>query len=181
MIALLSRINLQGWIGLGSTVILAALLGLSAFKADHWHATALTNENLYRAEQVAHRQTIINYQNAAQKAQAADLANADRVKAEQAAINERTKTDYEARLANARAEYARLVRSYAAASGHSGGPAAAGVSGSGGSAGGPDGATAEDGLPLSDRLLATEQAIQLDELIKWVGKNLGVNYSGSRK
>ena len=42
---------------------------------------------------------------------------------------------------------------------------------SGGSAQAPR----EDGLPVSDRELATEQAIQLDELIKWVRQQHAVD------
>lgn len=38
------------------------------------------------------------------------------------------------------------------------------------SAGGIAEGTGEDGLSQSDRLTATEQAIQLDELIQWVRK-----------
>jgi hypothetical protein len=37
-------------------------------------------------------------------------------------------------------------------------------------AGEPDEAADQAGLSVADRLIATEQAIQLDELIKWVDR-----------
>jgi hypothetical protein len=36
----------------------------------------------------------------------------------------------------------------------------------------------EDGLSISERLIATEQAIQLDELIKWVRLQAAVDNNG---
>lgn len=179
--AFLRLINIQGWAGIGVSVILASMLGLTAYREDQWHSSSVAFESQFHAEQAAHRQTIINYQNAAETARRQDAANMARVQAQQAAINERTKTDYEARLASARAEYARLVRTYAGATSHSGSSPAADVPGPIGAPGGPHGATAEDGLSLPDRLLATEQAIQLDELIKWVRANTGIDYSGEHK
>ena len=48
-----------------------------------------------------------------------------------------------------------------------------------GAAPGPaDGAAEEDRLPVGDALLATEQAIQLDELIKWVKAQAAVGGTG---
>lgn len=42
-------------------------------------------------------------------------------------------------------------------------------------AAGPAQAAGQDRLPPSDALTATEQAIQLDELIKWVGAQAAVD------
>jgi hypothetical protein len=174
---LLKVLNLQGYIGIGVSVILAILLGLTAYKADHWHDTAVANANLYHSEQAAHRQTVINYQNAAATARKADAANTARVKAEQTAINERTKSDYEARIAAARAR-ADSLRPHAGPAANPGSPRTEDVPGAPGSSSGTPGATPKDGLSGDDRLIATEQAIQLDELIKWVNRNLVVDYSG---
>jgi hypothetical protein len=44
-------------------------------------------------------------------------------------------------------------------------------------AGKPDEAAAQDRFPLADRLTATEQAIQLDELIKWVERQAKIDPS----
>jgi hypothetical protein len=41
-------------------------------------------------------------------------------------------------------------------------------------------AAGEDGLPLADRELATKQAIQLDELIKWVRRQHAIDPTGQR-
>jgi len=46
--------------------------------------------------------------------------------------------------------------------------------------GGPDEAAGQDQLPQSDGLTATEQAIQLDELIKWVKAQAAVDPNASR-
>ncbi|HEX6071632.1 MAG TPA: hypothetical protein VFY95_01325, partial [Sphingomicrobium sp.] len=114
---------------------------------------------------------VANYRAAAEVARAADKANAGRVAAEQNAINERISDDYEKRLAAARAAGANLnagglrveARTAAADPGHGGGAPVPGLAVATGRA---HQAAGEDRLP--DALIATEQAIQLDELIKWV-------------
>lgn len=176
MMALLKLIDVQGWLGLAIVLPLAALLGLQAHKTALAHHETATVQAQLNAAQT----TIINYQQAAEKARQADLTNAQRVKAEQAAINERTSNEYEARLAAARARAASLRQQLEAAA-HSGRSPDAGVSRPGTATGSPDGAAAEDGFSVDDRLLATEQAIQLDELEKWVRANVGVNYGGETK
>jgi hypothetical protein len=45
---------------------------------------------------------------------------------------------------------------------------------------GPAEATGEDQLPVAERELATEQAIQLDELIQWVRRQAAVDPSPPR-
>jgi hypothetical protein len=47
-------------------------------------------------------------------------------------------------------------------------------------AGGPPQAAREGGLSVTDRLTATEQAIQLDELIKWVKAQASVQPNAER-
>lgn len=157
------------------TLLVAALLGgqlvmakmdLADVRTDLGTVTARLS-----AEQNAHKQTIINVRAAAEKARQADLANKARVEAEQAAITERTSREYEARIADARASAQRLRDQLAQASGNPRSPGAAPVPGSSGPASGADAAPAHPGLPpltLDERLVATEQAIQLDELITWV-------------
>jgi hypothetical protein len=90
-------------------------------------------------------------------------------------ISERTSHDFEARLANARARADRLQQSAIAAA-DPGSRGAASVPGLSSAAGGPSQA-AEDRLSLDEALAATEQAIQLDELIKWVERQHAIDPS----
>lgn len=102
---------------------------------------------------------------AADRAKREDAANAERVKAEQSAINERSAHDFEARIAAARAAAERLQRASAA---HSGSGGTTPVSAVPASSGGTAQASGQDQLSTTDALTATEQAIQLDELISWI-------------
>jgi hypothetical protein len=87
------------------------------------------------------------------------------VKAEQSAINERSANDFETRIAAARATAQRLQREAAA---HPGNGGSASVSGLSAAPSGTAQTPGEGGLSVSDALTATEQAIQLDELISWI-------------
>jgi hypothetical protein len=161
-------LNLQGMIGIAAALFLVTLFMVKAGEARHWRKQSARYEQLYLAEQGARAQTIANYRAAAETARRQDLANAGRVAAEQLAISERTTHDLETRLADARlrAQRLQLGRGSAAAAGGGGGAAAVPAArAAAGPAGGP---AQEDRFSLADRLLATEQAIQLDELIKWV-------------
>jgi hypothetical protein len=172
---LLRLLNVQGIAGLAASLALAVLLMLAKADARHWHKQSDQYEQLYRGEQAAFAGTVANYRAATATARAADLANATRVAAAQRTINERTQRDFEARLAAARAAAQRL-RVEA-------GNAAAGPRGRGkppmpglpAAPGGAAQAPGEDRLPPSDALTATEQAIQLDELIKWVKAQAAVD------
>jgi hypothetical protein len=174
---LLRLLNPQGIAGLAAAAILALLLIAAKIDARHWKKQSAQFEQVYRAEAKAHAATIANFRLAAERARAADRANAGRVRAAQAVINERTDHDYEARLAAARARAGGLRQS-AEAGGHSGGRRSASVPGLPAPASGPAQAAREDRLPDPDRLIATEQAIQLDELIKWVRAQAAVDPSG---
>jgi hypothetical protein len=164
---ILRLLNGQGIAGIAVGLALAILLIVEKVETRHWKKQSAGFEQLYHQEQAAFAGTAANYRAAAQQARAADQANVNRVASEQRAINERTNSDYEARLAVARAAAERLrLQSQTAADPRPRRdasmpriPAAAG-----GAAQGPG----EDRLPQSERLTATEQAIQLDELIKWV-------------
>lgn len=163
---ILRLLNPQGIAGLAASLCLALLLVLQKGETRHWKKQSDRQEQLYREEHSAFAGTVANYRAAAEAARAADRAAAERVAAEQRAINERTEHDYEARLADARARALRLqleTRAAAADPGRRGGAAMPGLPAAPGQ---PDEAAGQDRLP--DRLIATEQAIQLDELIKWV-------------
>ena len=158
-------INVQGWAGIAAGLALLALLLVQKGETRHWRKLGNQYEQLYRTEAAAHAGTVANYRAAVEAARAADRAAAERVAAAQRAINERTAHDYETRLAAARTAADRLRREGAAAA-DPGGRGTAPVPGLPAAPGGPAQAPGQDRLP--DALLATEQAIQLDELIKWV-------------
>jgi hypothetical protein len=152
---------------LGAALAAAALLWLVQSR-DHWRNTARANELRFQQEQAAHAATVANYRAAAEQARLDDAANLARVRADQAAISERTANDFETRIASARAAAVRLREQAAAPAADPGAGGGAPMPGVPAAAGTVAQAAGEDRLPQSDRLLATEQAIQLDELIKWV-------------
>jgi hypothetical protein len=170
----LRLLNVQGIAGLAVSVCLALLLMIQKGDTRHWRKQSEQFEQLYRGEQASFAGTVANYRAAVEAARAADKAAAERVRDEQAAINERSTNDLQTRLADARANAERLRR-LAQSSAHPGGGGGALVSGLPAAAGGADQAAGQDRLPLSAALTATEQAIQLDELIGWVRRQHSVN------
>ena len=167
----------QGIAGLAASLCLALLLVLQKAETRHWRKQSAQFEQLYHREQAAHRGTELDHRRAAEAARAADRANADRVRSQQAAINERTSNDLQKRLAAARARAERLrgpSKQDPADPGDRRNPAVPALSAS---AGKSDEAAGPDGFPVGDRLTATEQAIQLDELIKWVDRQAAVEPS----
>ena len=169
-------LNLQGMIGLAAALLLVVLLTVKAGEARHLRKQSARFELLYLAEQGAAARTVANYRAAAENARAADRANAARVAASQRTITERTTNDFETRLAaaRARARAERLQRDRRSPAAAGGGARAASLPTAGATPGAPDPAAAQNGLPLADALIATEQAIQLDELIKWVNGQAAV-------
>ena len=165
----LRLLNPQAIAGVGVSLCLAILLVTQKVETRYWKKQSGQFEQLYRGEQSAFATTVANYRTAAEAARAADKANADRVAAQQTAINLRTANDFESRLAAARADAERLrQQSEAAADSRVGGGASMPVLPAPSS--GPAEVAHQDRLPATDALTATEQAIQLDELIKWVRK-----------
>ena len=172
---ILRLLNVQGIAGLAASLCLGLLLILQKGETRHWKKQSGQYEQLYTNERAAFADTVANVRAAAEQARAADRANAQRVLTEQAQINERTSHDLETRLADARARAERLRVEAAARSGDSGSRSAAPMPGLSAASGQSAHAAREDGLPQSDRLTATEQAIQLDELIRWVRRQAAVN------
>ncbi len=165
---ILRLLNPQGLVGLAVSAALAILLVLQRGETRHWRKQSGQFEQLYRGEQAAFSGTVANYRAAAAAARAADLDKARRAAAQQRAISERTLNDYQTRLAAVRARADELRRKAAGAPADpSRGPDAS-LPGLSAARGAADQAAAQDGLPEPDALIATEQAIQLDELIKWV-------------
>jgi hypothetical protein len=164
---ILRLLNIQGIAGIAVSLALGLLLVIQKAETRHWKKQSAGFEELYREEQSSFAKTVADYRAAAEQARAADEANSRRVASEQAAINERTEHDFEARLAAARAA-ARRLQLDAQASADPGAGGNAPMPRLSAAAGGAHEAAREDRLPQDDRLTATEQAIQLDELIKWV-------------
>ena len=170
----------QGVAGLAVALAMLLLLLLQKGETRHWRKQSGQFEQLYARERDAFAATVASYRLAAEQARAADHANLTRVTAEQRAISERTSNDYQARLAAAHA-LAQRLRGQAAGSAadlRTGGtaamprlPAPA--------VGAPESAR-ENRFSNSDRLTATEQAIQLDELVKWVKAQATVDRQASR-
>ena len=166
--SLLRLLNIQGIAGIAVAFALGIILLVQKGETRHWKKESGRFEQLYTKEQAALASTVANYRAAAAEAEASDKANAKRVAAEQRAINERTSNDYEARLAAARLSAQRLRGQSAAAAADPRAGRAAPVPGLPAAPVGPAEAAGQDRLPVADALTATEQAIQLDELIKWV-------------
>lgn len=175
-----------GWLSRQKPVtLLCMVLGvalLAQHVIEHRHAAKLNSQLTKSAKaltdtRAAFAQTVANYRAAAAKAEADDKANADRVRAEQSKINQETSDAFEARLAAARATAERM-RHAAQAAAYLGGSGTAPVSGLRSPAGGAAQAAGENGFSLDDRLIATEQAIQLDELVKWVRRQARIEVNG---
>jgi hypothetical protein len=175
-------LNPQGIAGLAASLLLGVLLTVQLVEKRHWKKQSAGFEQLYRQEQAALAGTFANVRAAAETARAADRANAERVAEAQRAINQRSSNDYETRIAAARAAAARLgagrLRIEPAAAAAAGNRRDAPVPRLPAAAGGAAQAADQDRLPRSDRLTATEQAIQLDELIKWVRAQAAVPANG---
>jgi hypothetical protein len=174
-VSLLRLLNIQGIAGIVASIALAILLLVQKGETRHWKKQSAQFEQRYAGEQAARAGTVANYRAAADAARAADEANLKRVATQQRAINERTSNDFEARLAAARLSAQRLREQSSPPAADSGPRGSAPMPGLSTPAGGPVEATGENGLPQSDALTATEQAIQLDELIKWVRKQAAVD------
>lgn len=175
--ARLGQISPKVWLALGCAV--ALVLGV----LWHRHEVKVTIATA-KAEQKATDQKVLDatvqgYRAAAAKAEAEDQAKDTATKAQQAKINQETDNDYQARLAAARALADRL-RQQLAHSANPGSPAKPSVPGVSAPAGGPA-QTAPDGLSIDDALTCTEQGIQLDELIKWVKRQAGVDPNAAVK
>ena len=174
-------LNLQGMIGIAASLLLFGLFLIKAGEARHWHKQSGRFEQLYLGEQGARAQTVANYRAAAETARKDDLANAGRVAATQRIISERTTHDFETRLADARAHAARLQLAQRTPPAVGGGARATLMSAAGPASGPAGGAATEGGFSVDDALIATEQAIQLDELIRWVNAQAAIDGEGVKK
>lgn len=164
MIPVPGRLPLKLAVGAGCLMLLALLVQ----DRDRWKAKASHYAEVLAGERAAHLATQANYSAAAEHARQTDAANAARVKSSQAAISERSAHDLESRLAAARSAAQRLRRDAATAAADPGSRGATPVPAFSAAPGSASQGTRQDELSRAERLIATEQAIQLDELIKWV-------------
>ena len=175
--SLLRLIGPQGIAGIVVAACLALLLIVQKVETRHWRKQSARFEELARKGDAERAGIVADFAAAAEAARAADRANAARVSAEQSAINRSSSHDFEARIARARADALRL-RQDPAAPADRGHAEASPVPRLPASPGRADEAPRQDRLPDPERLIATEQAIQLDELIKWVRAQAAVDPSG---
>ncbi|MDQ3471078.1 MAG: hypothetical protein M3428_01640 [Pseudomonadota bacterium] len=164
---------------LAIAILCALVLALLVHDRNRWKSTASLRQQQVIAEKAAHLATVAGYRAAAAQAREADAANTTRVRHEQARINERISDDFETRIAAARARSNQLRHEAASAAADPGNRRAAPVPSLPAAAGGAAETPGQNGLPPSDQLIATEQAIQLDELIKWVRSQAAVQPSAS--
>lgn len=169
----LRLLNPQGLAGLAAALCLALLLVAQKLETRHWRKQSHHFEAEHRKSEATRVRMIAAYAAAAEQARAADRAKARRVGVAQDAINHRSENDFEARIARARADARRLRQDPAA--GHRGGAGRPAVPGLSAAPAGAAQAPGPDRLSDPDRLLATEQAIQLDELIRWVKAQAAVD------
>lgn len=166
--AIWSFIGVRGAIGIAVAAFLTFQLMDARSDARAFQKEALTWQQKYNDEAQAHTDTIRAFQNAAAEARRKDEANKKRVEKEQRQITERIERSYEELLADARARADRLRQQLRTTGAAPGGPGESRMSGPGSPTGGPDGAASDHGLSITERLIATEQAIQLDRLQQWV-------------
>lgn len=102
------------WWREGLIAALVVGIALLAMKVEVRTAERDTARTLLAAEQQAHKQTEANYRTASAEAQRQAADNVKRVRVEQAQITERTKNEYQARLADVDARYDRVRAQLAA-------------------------------------------------------------------
>lgn len=174
-----------GWRG-ALAVAALALCGVLSWQIARAQLATARAEVALADERTAHRITVANVRLAAAQAKIADAENAKRVIAEQSRITQEVSRDYQTRLAGVRARAdalrLQLQRTTATDPRSSADP---GMPAPGATAGGPDGAAAQDRLPpaaglidLEDRLIATEQALQLEALQAWVRAQAAIDTNG---
>ncbi|HMO74589.1 MAG TPA: hypothetical protein PKD99_02195 [Sphingopyxis sp.] len=162
-----------------AAIALAILVGVQRCDIERIAGERDKARQLAADTQAAFDATVAGYRAAAAEAERVQAANLARAKAEQERINDETLASYDARLADARR---RLREAGAAAdSGGAGGAAMPGAGAAPGRAAEASGdlLSARGTLTASERLIAAEQAIQLDELISWVQRQAGVATSPS--
>lgn len=125
----------------------------------------------HKLTKAAFKQQVSDYRAAYNKARADAVEAARTVEAEQERITHEVSADYQARLADVRARYSRLLAEANADSRDAGEADLPGVSQP---TGGVDEGPAYCGLSLEARLVASEQALQLQALQDWLRGQVAV-------
>src|SRR4029453_12681572 len=99
MIPGLDRLTLKLIFGIACALALALLV----HDRSRWKAKTAHYVEMLSAERAAHAAAVANVRAATEQARQADRANVERIKALQSAINQRSESDYERRIADARA------------------------------------------------------------------------------
>lgn len=167
----------KGCLGLVVILTLSVMLAISKGETRHWKKQSGRFEQLYAGEKAAFAGTVANYRLAAAQARASDAANAARVVTQQASINKERTNALTDRLADADARYRKLLV-HPQGPAHPGSGGATDLSAAHGAGSAVAAAPGQDRLPDADALIATRQAIQLDELVKWVRQTLGIDRQG---
>lgn len=142
-----------------------------------------TAKAAHAAEVEAHNGTIADFVMATREAEKRQAANVERVQAKQAAITGRIEHDYQTKLDALRARHAAFVADASrrlrtgAPQIDPGSPGAAGLPGTGAAAAIAGEAPGSDGFSFERRLIASEQALQLNALIDWVLAQAAVSTS----
>lgn len=121
-------------------------------------------------------ETVANYRAAAAQRKASDLLNVERVNTEAGAISKETINDYQARIADLRADFAERVRR--ATEANSRGAPGADLSAVPVSAVTANGTSCQAVFPAKDALIASEQTEQLIALQNWVRNVSAINITG---
>ena len=163
-------IALPAWTRFWWILPIAGLLAWAMIERAEKHAAQAD----LAAEQAAHAGTVANYHEATMQARLLDAENKRLTGQLQDAESRRISDAYDARLADARARAAAARLRSESGEADPGSRGSAAVPGFSDPARGADAAACEARLPAvdaigpGDALIATEQAIQLDELINWV-------------
>lgn len=148
---------------------------IEGYKAKLASAQALT-----RTTQAAFDKTVSDYRHAAELQAARERENLARVQAESTANAKEAENEYQTRIAAARATAARL-RAQLESKVNSSSDSDIPVSGVSASATGTTKESEAGGFSIDERLTATEQAIQLDALTKWVIRQHNIKVNPSAK
>lgn len=158
----------------GAAALLLVLLIVSMGETRHWRKKTANAEQRVALEKAGHQITKTTYRQAQADADAAQKLANQKIEDARASLSREIARDYEKRLADARAR-AEFLRRDTPPRTNAASPARHDpVPGPAGPAAGADGAAAQAGLSDADRLIATEQAIQLEELQRWVRDVVGI-------
>jgi hypothetical protein len=170
ILAIASRVNLQGWLGIACSLLLFVHFG---GEARHWRKLDRNDvkaRTLAEARLATANQSIANLRTASLAAQDANRATVASDTASRAQVNKESHDDYQVQLARLRADAQRLRARSAADQGLAGDDA---LSFFPTAAGGADGEALQGTPP--NLLDAASTELQLNALIDWVAKQHAID------